>query len=59
MVTSESPVTGHLIQSCYSIIDCIPSSVYYIPMTYFLCTCKIVPLNPSLLFCPFKTADLS
>lgn len=39
-------------QSYYSITDCIPYTVHYIPRSYFLWSWKFVPLNPLYLFCP-------
>lgn len=45
-------VTSVSIQSYY-IIDSIPHTVFFVPVTYLFRSQNSVPLNPFLLFCPF------
>ena len=46
-------------QRHYIIIDCIPYTVYFIPVTHILCNWRLVPftLLPLLYFCPPTTTS--
>lgn len=52
-VTLVSPeLTSVTRNRFYSVIDCIPHIVHYIPMSYLYYNCKTVLLNPLHLLCP-------
>ena len=52
MTTTVSLVTTVTMQTCCSIIDCIPYSVHYIPVTCLFYNRKFVQLNHLHLFHP-------